>query len=75
MIPTLETLTTELKSKGVTDEQIEPRIHTASMLALVQAARSVMSEECMPTPLYRLTYDEANHHLQFQSLEGRATIP
>ncbi|MBI4980325.1 ATP-binding protein [Candidatus Woesearchaeota archaeon] len=75
MIPTLETITAELKRKGVTDEQIENKIHTASMLALVQAARSVMSEECMPTPLYRLLYDETSHHLQFQSLEGRAAIP
>ncbi len=75
MIPTLETLTAELKQRKVPDEQIEPTIHTASMLALVQAARSVMSEECMPTPLYRLVYDETNHHLQFQNLDGRAGIP
>lgn len=75
MIPTLETLTAELKQKGTPEAKIEPTIHTASMLALVQAARSVMSEECMPTPLYRLVYDETDHHLQFQNLDGRAAIP
>jgi len=72
---TLETIVRELKEKGIQDTEISAKIHAASLLAFFEASHSVVNGTTMPTPLYRLTYDDQNHNLQFQTLEGKAPVP
>ncbi len=72
---TLESLTEQLRKQKMTDVALEKNLHRASVLAMVSAAYEVVSRECMPTPLYRLSYDNTAHNLKFESLDGRAVVP
>lgn len=76
MTRTLETLTTELQRKGMTNQrEIEQRIHAAAMLSLVEASHAVVNQTTMPTPLYRIQYDTDTHTVAFKTLDGRAPVP
>lgn len=76
MTKTLESITRELEGQGLTSsEEIEKRIHAASMLAFVSAAKGVVSDHTFPTPLYRLDYDKQTQTVQFEELKGRARVP
>ncbi len=55
---TLEKITEELRSKGKDDKHIPALIHTASMLAMIEAAYGVINTTTMPTPLYRITFHD-----------------
>jgi hypothetical protein len=54
---------------------VSDRLHAASMLALVQASYSVLHTTTMPTPLYRLVYDDENRNIDFKLLQGNARVP
>jgi len=76
MIDTLDSLTKELEKQGMKDrDEIQQKLHHASMLAFIESANAVMKRSTMPTPLYRFTYDSDSHNLQFETLEGRARVP
>ena len=45
------------------------------MLAFVEATSAVMNQTTMPTPLYRLTYDQNTSNVDFQLLNGRSQVP
>src|SRR3989344_434608 len=72
---TLETIVEELRKKGIKDKDISEKIHSASLLAFFEASHAIVNETTMPTPLYRLTYDDTNNNLQFQVLDGKALVP
>ena len=75
MTQTLDELTERLKVEGLSEVESIKRLHAAAMLAMVEATYAVVNQMTMPTPLYRLTYDEANHHLQFELLGGVSPVP
>lgn len=67
MVHTLDTLL-----QGTESEEI---VHTAAMLAFIEAAHEVVNRTTMPTPLYSLHYDRSAHTLSFEVLDGKACAP
>ncbi len=75
-LTTLDAVTRALSAKGISNpKELDKRMHTAAMLALVSASTAVMNEYVLPTPLFRLEYDPTAHNLKFAELHGRAPVP
>ncbi|MEW6365333.1 MAG: hypothetical protein AB1714_11955 [Acidobacteriota bacterium] len=50
-------------------------LHTAMLLAYVQALYGVIRKQAAPTPLYRLRYDETNNAVQLEETGGSSYVP
>src|SRR3989344_2810922 len=75
-IESLEQVTRTLAAKGVVDPRdVERQMQGAAMLALISASHAVVNRYVVPTPLFRLEYDDDTHALQFAELHGRAPVP
>lgn len=75
-IESLEQMTRKLVATGVDNPRdVERRMHGAAMLALISASHAVVNRYVVPTPLFRLEYDDDTHALQFAELHGRAPVP
>ncbi len=75
MTTTLDRITRALSQQGVAQDEVADKIHTAGMLAFVEAASTIVNRSAMPTPLYRLEYDETTHTVDFTNANGRAYVP
>lgn len=71
MVKTLERILKEIEVKGLS----EKHLHQAAMLAFMEAAQGTVNRTTMPTPLYRVKYDYANHTVEFCVLDGNAPVP
>ena len=53
----------------------EEKIHAGLLLAHAQSVYDVMRQSTVPTPLYRITFDEKNNHVDLRECEGRSYVP
>ena len=74
---TLEVLVNEAKKKEGNKpiSEIEKEIYPTLLIDFVKAAEEVISEEVIPTPLFRMEYDENNFEIALTQLGGYAIPP
>jgi len=73
---TLDNITKKLQEKGITNpDEIEKKIHLASILSFIEASYAVINQHTMPIPLFRLVYDSDSQNLEFNELHGRSEVP
>lgn len=53
----------------------EERLHTGLLLAYASALYGVVRKECVPSPLYRVIYDEKNNNLIMEETAGHSLVP
>jgi hypothetical protein len=67
--------TLEKIAKGMGDKFDEERIHSGLLLAHAQTVYDVMRRTTVPTPLYRITYDDANVNIDLRECDGKSLVP
>jgi len=53
----------------------EDRLHTAMLLAYAESIYSVVRNDCVPSPLYRIIYDENNNNVHMEETYGLSLPP
>ena len=53
----------------------EDRVHTAMLLAYAEAVYSIVRRDCVPSPLYRVAYDETNKRISMEETFGLSLPP
>ncbi len=76
---TLETIVDELKEKPEFENksigELEKEIYPTLLIDFVKASEEVISKEILPTPLFRMNYDENNFNISIENLNGYAESP
>jgi hypothetical protein len=67
--------TLEKIAEEMGDKFDEKKLHAGLLLAYTQTVYDVMRRNTVPTPLYRITYDEANNSLTLQETDGKSFVP
>lgn len=53
----------------------EDKVHTALLLSFAQSLYGVAVKDCVPCPLYRISYDEANNRISMEETQGKSHVP
>lgn len=67
--------TLEKIAEGMKDKFNEDKLHAGLLLAHAQTIYDVMRRKTVPTPLYRITYDDINNNLTLQETDGKSYVP
>ncbi|MCD6547570.1 MAG: hypothetical protein J7K22_03390 [Nanoarchaeota archaeon] len=76
MTHTLEKIVNELRTKeefkGKSVKEIEKELYPVLLIDFIKSAEEEISKEILPTPLFRLKYDENQFQISITPLEGYA---
>lgn len=53
----------------------EDRVHAAMLLAFAQSLYGTVRRDCVPSPLYRVSYDEQNNSISMEERDGYSQVP
>ena len=67
--------TLEKIAKEMGSDFDEDKMHTAMLLAYSEAVDKIIRRDCVPSPLYRVIYDEANNNVSMEETHGLSLPP
>ena len=53
----------------------EDVMHTAMLLSYAESIYGVVRKDCLPSPLYRVGYDETNAKVALEETQGYSQVP
>ncbi|MFQ6010059.1 MAG: hypothetical protein ACE5J7_03010 [Candidatus Aenigmatarchaeota archaeon] len=71
----LEKVYRSLKDKGMSDKEIDSKMHAAMLLSYVGATYNVMDQKSLPTPLFRARWKKRDKKVEVEILKGRPKVP
>ena len=72
---TKHTLEKILEKYDTFGEAEERRLHSAMLLAYAESLYSTVRRYTVPSPLYRLSYDETNNNVSMDEARGNSFVP